>query len=113
MPQQLLREALRMGIEHLTVLNPTEIGSFDFQVEFTVGQYNTNLMRLRSSLGLHRDVNDAHGAGANLQNKTTLKRMNHATCEKKGDVVPSSSDSMVMNCTDNLSSPSDGHTVHP
>ena len=27
------REALRMGIEHLTVLFPTEVSSFDFQVE--------------------------------------------------------------------------------
>ena len=29
------REALRMGIEHLTVLFPTEVSSFDFQVECT------------------------------------------------------------------------------
>ena len=28
------REALRMGIEHLTVLFPTEVSSFDFQVEY-------------------------------------------------------------------------------
>ena len=28
-------EALRMGIEHLTVLFPTEVSSFDFQVECT------------------------------------------------------------------------------
>ena len=27
------REALRMGIEHLRVLFPTEVSSFDFQVE--------------------------------------------------------------------------------
>ena len=27
------REALRMSIEHLTVLFPTEVSSFDFQVE--------------------------------------------------------------------------------
>ena len=26
------REALRLGIEHLTVLFPTEVSSFDFQV---------------------------------------------------------------------------------
>ena len=37
------REALRMGIEHLTVLYPTEVSSFDFQVE--IGQYSTNFMR--------------------------------------------------------------------
>ena len=62
------REALRMGIEHLTVLFPTEVSSFDFQVECTdrTVQYKQSL-RL---FGLHRDVNDAHGAGANrLQNK--------------------------------------------
>ena len=29
------REALKMGIEHLTVLFPTEVSSFDFQVECT------------------------------------------------------------------------------
>ena len=29
------REALRMGVEHLTVLFPTEVSSFDFQVECT------------------------------------------------------------------------------
>ena len=29
------REALRLGIEHLTVLFPTEVSSFDFQVECT------------------------------------------------------------------------------
>ena len=66
------REALRMGIEHLTVLLPTEVSSFDFQVECTdrTGQYKLNAQSLRL-FGLHRDVNDAHRAGANrLQNKT-------------------------------------------
>ena len=29
------REALRMDIEHLTLLFPTEVSSFDFQVECT------------------------------------------------------------------------------
>ena len=65
------REALRMGIEHLTVLFPTEVSSFDFQVECTDGtvQYKLNAQSLRL-FGLHRDVNDAHRAGANrLQNK--------------------------------------------
>ena len=38
------REALRRGIEHLTVLFPTEVSSFDFQVECT-------LASLRSSQG--------------------------------------------------------------
>ena len=64
------REALRMGIEHLTVLFPTEITSFDFQVECTdrTVQYKLNAQSLRL-FGLHRDVNDAHRAGANrLQN---------------------------------------------
>ena len=66
------REALRMGIEHLTVLFPTEVSSFDFQVECTdrTVQYKLNAQSLRL-FGLHRDVNDAHRAGANrLQNKT-------------------------------------------
>ena len=65
------REALRIGIEHLTVLFPTEVSSFDFQVECTdrTVQYKLNAQSLRL-FGLHRDVNDAHRAGANrLQNK--------------------------------------------
>ena len=60
-----------MGIEHLTVLFPTEVSSFDFQVETTdrTVQYKLNAQSLRL-FGLHRDVNDAHRAGANrLQNK--------------------------------------------
>ena len=67
------REALRMGIEHLTVLFPTEVSSFDFQVECTdrTVQSKLNAQSLRL-FGLHRDVNDAHRAGANrLQNKQT------------------------------------------
>ena len=67
------REAMRMGIEHLTVLFPTEVSSFDFQVECTdrTVQYKLNAQSLRL-FGLHRDVNDAHRAGANrLQNKKT------------------------------------------
>ena len=40
------REVLRMGIEHLTVLFPTEVGLFDFRVvKAQIGQYSTNLMR--------------------------------------------------------------------
>ena len=65
------REALRLGIEHLTVLFPTEVSSFDFQVECTdrTVQYKLNAQSLRL-FGLHRDVNDAHRAGANrLQKK--------------------------------------------
>ena len=38
------REALRIGIEHWTVLFPTEVSSFDFQ-SAQIGQYSTNLMR--------------------------------------------------------------------
>ena len=67
------REALRMGIEHLTVLFPTEVSSFDFQVECTdrTVQYKLSAQSLRL-FGVHRDVNDAHRAGANrLQNKQT------------------------------------------
>ena len=65
-------EALRMGIEHLTVLFPTEVSSFDFQVECTdrTVHYKLNAQSLRL-FGLHKDVNDAHRAGANrLQTKT-------------------------------------------
>ena len=60
------REALRMGIEYLTVLFPTEVSSFDFQFESTgrTAQYQLNAQSLRL-FGLHRDVNDAHRAGAN------------------------------------------------
>ena len=39
------REALRMGIGHLTVLFPTEVSSFDFEVENSGRQYSANLMR--------------------------------------------------------------------
>ena len=55
-----------MGIEHLTVLFPTEVSSFDFQVECTdrTVHYKLNAQSLRL-FGLHRDVNDAHRAGAN------------------------------------------------
>ena len=50
------REALRMGIEHLTVLFPKEVSSFDFQVECTerTVQYKLNAQSsasLRSSEG--------------------------------------------------------------
>ena len=59
------REALRKGIEHLTVLFPTVVSSLDFQVECTdrTVQYKLNAQSLRL-FGLHRDVNDAHRAGA-------------------------------------------------
>ena len=66
------REALRLGIEYLTVLFPTEVSSFNFQVESTdrTVQYKLNAQSLRH-FGLHGDVNDAHRAGANrLQNNT-------------------------------------------
>ena len=54
------REALRMGIEHLTVLFPTEVSSFDFHIESTdrTVQYKLNAQSLRL-FGLHSDVNDA------------------------------------------------------
>ena len=70
------REALRLGIEYLTVLFPTEVRSFDFQVESTdrTVQYKFNAQSLRL-FGLHWDVNDAHRAGANrLQNKNKTTR---------------------------------------
>ena len=58
------REALRLGVEYLTVLFPTEVSSFDFQVESTerTVQHKLNAQSLRL-FGLHRDVNDAHRAG--------------------------------------------------
>ena len=65
------REALRKGTEHLTVLFPTVVSSFDFQVENSgrTVQYKHNAQSLRL-FGLHSDVTDAHRAGANrLQNK--------------------------------------------
>ena len=65
------REALRKGIEHLTVLFPTIVSSFDFQVENSgrTVQYKLNAQSLRL-FGLHSDVNDARLSGANrLQNK--------------------------------------------
>ena len=69
------REALRMGIEHLTVLFATDASSFDFQVENSgrTVQYKLNAQSLRL-FGLHSDVNDAHRAGANrLQNKQNIE----------------------------------------
>ena len=68
------REALRMGIEYLTVLFPTGTSSFDFQVESTgrTVQYKLNAQSLRL-FGLHWDVNDAHRAGANrLQKQSNI-----------------------------------------
>ena len=65
------REAWRLGIEYLTVLFPTEVSSFDFQVESSerTVQYKLDAQSPRL-FGLHRDVNGAHRAGANrLQNK--------------------------------------------
>ena len=64
------RKALRVGIEYLTFF-PTEVSSFDFQVESTdrTVQHKLNAQSLRL-FGLHRDVNDAHRAAANrLQTK--------------------------------------------
>ena len=63
-----------MGTEYLTVLFPTEVSSFDFQVESTdrTVLYKLNAQSLRL-FGLHRDVNDAYRAGANrLQNKQNM-----------------------------------------
>ena len=71
------REALRMGIEYWTVLFPTEVSSFDFQVESTCRtvQYKLNAQSLRL-FGLHGDVNDAHRAGANrLQNENKQNQL--------------------------------------
>ena len=78
------REALRMGIEHLTVLFPTEVSSFDFETENSgrTVQYKLNAQSLRL-FGLHRDVNDAHRAGANrLQNKKSSVWIVTCSCER-------------------------------
>ena len=73
------REALRLGIEYLTVLSPTEVTSFDFQVESTdrTVQYKLNAQSLRL-FGLHRDVNDAHRAGANRAETHGSRQLNKA-----------------------------------
>ena len=71
------REALRKGIEHLTVLFPTVVSSFDFQVENSgrIVQYKHDAQSL-SLFGLHSNVNDAHRACANrVQNKQTSLRL--------------------------------------
>ena len=70
------REALRLGIEYLTVLFPTEVGSFDFQVESTdwTAQYKLNAQSLRL-FGLHRDVNDTHRDGC----ESSPKKQKHKT----------------------------------
>ena len=84
------REALRMGIEYLTVLFPTEVSSFDFQVESTgrTVQCKLNAQCLRL-FRLHGDVNDAHRAGANrLQNKKTIAaHKNHGLTHRRTATV--------------------------
>ena len=75
------REALRLGIEYLTVLFPTEVSSFDFPVECTdwTVPYKLFAQSLRL-FGLHSDVNDAHRAGAKrLQNKNKTGARDGAT----------------------------------
>ena len=51
------REALRMGMEHLTVLFPTEVSSFDCKVENSgrTVQYKLNAQSLRL-FGLHSET---------------------------------------------------------
>ena len=70
------REALRMGIEHLTVLFPTEVDSFDVHVEKSgrTAQYKLNAQSLRL-FGLHNnDVKDTHRAGAIRLKRKKLDR---------------------------------------
>ena len=69
------REALRKGIEHLTVFFPTVVSSFDFQVENSGGtvQYKLDAQSLRL-FGLHSDVNDAHRAGTDKISKTNKQQ---------------------------------------
>ena len=78
------RGALRMGI-------PTEVSSFDVQVENSgrTEQYKLNAQSLRL-FGLHCDVNDAHRAGANrLQNKETKSSPVPRVTEPLKAAVPS------------------------
>ena len=86
MPQARFAErgALKMGIGHLTVLFPTQVSSFDFQVECTdrTAQYKLNAQSPRL-FGLHRDVNDAHRAGANRLKKKKNNYQNKKWFEKK------------------------------
>ena len=102
------REALRMGIEHLTVIFPTEVSSFDFQVECTerTVQYKLNAQSLRL-FGLHRDVNDAHRAGANrLQNKTNCNGCHEP---QQIDCILSSDHSLRSRTFDSSATSSDRH----
>ena len=66
------REALRMGIGHLTVLFPTEVSSFDLKVGNSgrTVQYKLNAQSLRL-FSLHSDVN---GGANRLQNITKLQK---------------------------------------
>ena len=73
------REALRKGIGHLTVLLPTVVSSFDFQVENSGKTVQCKLKAQSLILfGLYGDVNDAHRAGANrLQTKKQSRANSH------------------------------------
>ena len=75
------REALRMGIEYLTVSFPTEVSSFDFQVECTdrTVQYKLNAQSLRL-FGLHSVVLVAHRAGANGEWRGHLRQFIIQVC---------------------------------
>ena len=71
--------------------DPTEVSSFDFQVECTdrTVQYKLNAQSLRL-FGLHRDVNDAHRAGANrLQNKQQPPFLKEPVTFSSGAFAPS------------------------
>ena len=59
------RDALRMGIERLVELFPTEVSLFDFEVECSgVQQYKLDAQSLQLSVN-KKIVSDAHRAGAN------------------------------------------------
>ena len=73
----------------MTVLFPTKVSSFDFQVECTdrTVQYKLNAQSLRL-FGLHSDVNDAHRAGASrLQNKQNIAETNRCKSKRTGSYV--------------------------
>ena len=62
------REALRMGIENLTVFFLQKLARLIFKSSAQIGQYSTNFLRSLCVSSV-RDVNDAHRAGANRLQK--------------------------------------------
>ena len=68
------REALRKGVEHLTVSFPTVVSSFDFQVENSgrTVQYKLNAQSLRL-FGLHRRASRRCESSPKQQNNSATQ----------------------------------------